>query len=93
MIEVASSEMNSNMTYEFHAQNILALSKLKELGVSILEYPQEIIEAGKKSLAQVLEEQSAQNEDFKDVYESIKSYLDLSQEWDKVSLKYFLNQR
>lgn len=93
MIEVASSEMNSLMTYEFHAQNIFALSTLKELGVSLLEYPQEIVEAGKKSLIEVLDEQSAQNEDFKNVYKSIKSHLDLSKEWDNVSLKYFLNQR
>jgi TRAP-type mannitol/chloroaromatic compound transport system substrate-binding protein len=93
MIEVASSEMNSNMTYEFHAQNILALSTLKDLGVTLLEYPREIIEAGKKALVEVLTEQSAKNEDFKNVYSSIKSHLDLSKEWDKASLKYFLNQR
>jgi TRAP-type mannitol/chloroaromatic compound transport system substrate-binding protein len=93
IIEVASSELNANMAYEFHAENIKALQKLKELNVSILQYPKEVTEAGKIALAEVIEELSAQNKDFKRVYSSISEYLKLSKVWSDASLRYFLNER
>jgi len=93
MIEVSTSEMNSNMVSEFHSQNILALQKLKELNISILQYPKDVTEAGKVSLNEVVEELSFKNKDFNRVYNSIDSYLALSKEWSDASLKYFLNER
>lgn len=93
MIEMASNEMNSNMTYEFHAQNIHALSKLQELGVSILNYPSDVMEAGKVALKDVLEELSSKNKDFDIVNQSIQKHLKLSKAWNDVSLKNYLNAR
>ena len=93
IIEVCSSELNSNMTSEFHAENIHALQKLKELDVTILQYPQDIIQAGKTALKEVIEEFSSKNKDFEAVYASIDSHLQLSKEWSDNSLKYFLNER
>ena len=93
MIEVATSEMNSNMVSEFHSQNILALQKLKDLNINILQYPQDVTKAGKEALTKVVTELSTQNKDFERVYNSIDSYLSLSKEWSDVSLKYFLNER
>lgn len=93
IIEVASSEMNSNMTYEFHAQNIKALQELKKLNVTLLQYPKDVTDAGKKALVKVIKELSAQNEDFKKVYAFISEYLTLSKEWSDTSLRYFLNER
>lgn len=93
MIEVASSEMNSNMVYEFHAENILALQKLQKLGIDILEFPQDVTQAGKDALVKVIKEQSEKSKDFKEVYASIHNYLQLSKEWSDVSLKSYLNQR
>jgi len=93
MIEVASSEMNANMTYEFHNENIHALSKLKELHVELLQFPQDVTEAGKVALKQVIEELSSKNRDFENVYKSVANHLKLSHEWSDVSLKYFLNAR
>lgn len=93
MIEVASSELNSNMTYEFHAENIKALQELKKLDVKLLQYPKEVTDAGKKALVEVVSELSSQNEDFKKVYASISKYLALSKEWSDTSLRYFLNER
>lgn len=93
MIEVASSEMNSNMTYEFHAENIKALQKLKSLDVKLSRFPKDIVDAGKKALTEVINEQSSKNDNFDKVYKSIKKHLDLSKEWDDVSLRYFLNER
>ncbi len=93
MIEVASSEMNSNMTYEFHAENIHALEKLKELDVTLLQYPKDVVGAGKVALHEVIEDLSGKNDDFKRVYASIDKHLKLSREWSDTSLKYFLNER
>jgi len=93
IIEVASSEMNSNMTYEFHHENILALKKLKDLDISIQSFPSDVMKAGKKALTEVIDELSSKNSDFKKVYASIKTHLDLSKEWSDVSLRYFLNER
>lgn len=93
MIEVASSEMNANMTSEFHAQNIQALQQLEQLGVTLSQFPQDVITAGKKALVEVIDEQSAKNEDFATIYNSINKYLDLSKKWSDVSLGYFLNER
>ena len=93
MIKLASNEMNSNMTYDFHAQNIKALSKLKELNVNILRYPTDVTEAGKVALKEVVTELSAKNEDFDKVYKSIDKYLIASKEWSDASLRYFLNVR
>ncbi|MDH4943916.1 substrate-binding domain-containing protein [Sulfurimonas sp. C5] len=93
MIEVAASELNSNMTYEFHAENIKALQELKQLNVTLSQFPQDVMEAGKKALVEVISEQSAQNKDFATIYDSIQKYLHLSKEWSDVSLGYFLNQR
>ncbi len=91
MIEVCANEMNSNMSYEFHAQNIQALQKLKSLDVKLSRFPDDVTEAGKKALKEVIAELSSQNSDFAKVYDSIDKYLQLSKEWSDASLRYFLN--
>jgi TRAP-type mannitol/chloroaromatic compound transport system substrate-binding protein len=93
MIEVASSEMNANMMYEFHAENIHALKILEELNVQLLKFPQDVTHAGKIALVEVIDELSINNADFAKVYTSIKRHLDLSRKWSDVSLGYFLNER
>ncbi|MCW8839308.1 MAG: substrate-binding domain-containing protein [Thiovulaceae bacterium] len=93
MIEVATSELNSNMTHEFHAQNILALQKLKSMDVTLSKFPKDVIEAGKKALNEVLSELSSKNQDFELVYKEVRKYLALSKEWSDVSLGYFINER
>jgi TRAP-type mannitol/chloroaromatic compound transport system substrate-binding protein len=93
MIEVASSEMNSNMTYKFHAENIHALKKLKELNVKLAQFPDNVTAAGKKALREVVSELGSKNKDFAEVYASIENYLGLSKAWSDVSLGYFLNIR
>ena len=93
MIEVATNELNSNMTHEFHAKNIVALDKLSSMDVELLKYPKDVIEAGKKALQEVLNEQSLKNKDFKKVNDSINNYLKLSKAWSDVSLGYFINER
>jgi TRAP-type mannitol/chloroaromatic compound transport system substrate-binding protein len=93
IVEVCASEMNSNMTYEFHAQNIVALEKLESLDVKLLKFPKDVTEAGKVALVDVIKELSDKNPDFKRVYASIDDHLKLSKKWSDTSLNYFLNIR
>ncbi|MBE0514736.1 TRAP transporter substrate-binding protein DctP [Sulfurimonas sp.] len=93
MIEVAASEMNSNMAYEFHSENIKALKQLKELNISMHQFPADVVDEGKRALKEVIAELSEKNDDFKKVYSSIESYLELCREWSDASLRYFLNER
>jgi len=93
IIEVCSSEMNANMTSEFHHDNIYALEKLKGLGVTLSSFPKDVNSAGKEALKEVVNELSSKNEDFAKVYDSIKNYLQLSRAWSDVSLTQFLNER
>ncbi|XXF42953.1 hypothetical protein MLC44_06545 [Sulfurimonas sp. NW9] len=93
MIEVAASEMNANMATKFHHENIYALQKLKSLHVTLAQFPDDVTEAGKKALQEVIHDLSSKNNDFAEVYASIKAYLNLSKEWSDVSLGYFLNVR
>jgi TRAP-type mannitol/chloroaromatic compound transport system substrate-binding protein len=93
MIEVASSELNANMATKFHYENIHALQKLKDLNVKLAKFPNDVTQAGKKALVEVVEDFSAKNSDFAKVYASIKTHLELSKAWSDVSLGYFLNIR
>ncbi len=93
ILEMAANEMNSTMTYEFHAENILALQKLQSLGVTLLDYPADIIVAAKKALKDVTAELGEKNRDFAEVYANADKYLQLSRQWSDVSLRNFLNIR
>ncbi|MDQ1264352.1 MAG: hypothetical protein QG559_1353 [Campylobacterota bacterium] len=93
MIELAANEMNSHMAYEFHMQNIHALKELKDLHITIHQFPNDVIEAAKKALEEVLDSLSRENSDFEKVYKSIQGHLELSKEWSDVSLKHFINIR
>ena len=93
IIEMATSDLNAQMTYEFHAENIKALETLKEKGVTLSKYPEDVVEAGKKALAEVIDEQSAASKDFAKVYEDIAAYMEQSKRWSDESLGYFLNAR
>jgi len=93
IIEVASSELNSNMTHEFHHENIKALQKLNELSVTLLQFPKDVTKEAKRALSEVIKEQSSKSDDFARVYASVEKHLNLSKEWSDTSLRYFLNER
>ncbi len=93
IIEMASTQMNLEMASEFHYENMQSLELLKQKGVELRPYPNDIIVAGKKVLVEVLSEQSALNKDFKEVSADISGFLTKSKAWSKVSMDYFLNIR
>ena len=93
IIEMASEEMNSKMTYNFQAENSFAFSKLKKLGVNLRAFPDDVIQAAKHGLDDVIQIQSGKNKDFSAVYQSAASFLDTSKSFSDASLKKYLNIR
>ena len=93
IIEMASAQMNIEMASEFHYENMKSLDLLKQKGVEIQAYPDDVIVAAKKALIDVMREQSALNGDFKEVADDISAFLVQSKAWSKASLHYFLNTR
>ncbi len=93
IIEMASAQMNTDMASEFHFENMKALATLKEKGVEIHTYPQDVVDAGKTALVDVMREQSSLNKDFKEVADDASRFLLQSKAWSKASLHYYLNTR
>lgn len=93
IIEAASAEMNAAMTYEFHAENIKAFEQLKQLGITVSTFPDDVNSAAKKALGEVIADLSASGSDFQRVYADIDGYMKQCRAWSDASLRYFLNVR
>ncbi len=93
IITSCSNELNATMVYDFQDKNAKALQKLKKLGVHLEKWPPQIVEAAKKALMQVMEEQSAKSEDFKRVWSIIEPYWMQNRAWSALGLKNFLEMR
>jgi len=92
IITVASDEMTSTMLQEFRYKNAQALQELPK-SVEIKTFPNEIMQAAKKALGEVLEEESQKSADFKRVLESYQAFAKLNKPWDDISTKNFLEIR
>jgi TRAP-type mannitol/chloroaromatic compound transport system substrate-binding protein len=92
IITAASEEMTGNMLQEFRYKNAKALAELPQ-DVQIRTFPKEMMDAAKKALKEVLDEQSSQSEDFKRVLKSYKAFAALNKPWDDISTKNFLEIR
>ncbi len=92
IIETASEETNAKMAAEFQAENAKALKNLPK-DVKIERWPQDIVEAAKKALLEVAKEKSAKSPDFKRVWDSASSFLDLNRPWTDTGLKSYLQTR
>ncbi len=93
ILEMASSEMNNNMSYEFAAENAKALPKLQEHGVTLKSFPKDVTDAAKVALQKVILENSAKNPDFKRVWESSQTFLTQAKAWSDVGIKNYLATR
>ncbi|WP_457596436.1 TRAP transporter substrate-binding protein [Hydrogenimonas sp.] len=89
----AAEAMTTRMYHEFIDQNARALKKLKKLGVRIYDFPNDVIEAAKKAVKEVVDEQSAKSEDFKRVYASMAAYARLVEPWTEISEGRYLQIR
>jgi len=93
IIQYAAEAMSSEMYHEFMDENAKALEKLEEMDIEIRDFPQEIIDAAKKALLEVVEEQSRQSADFKRVFESMESYFQRIKAWSSMSEGKYLSIR
>jgi len=93
IIEAASAEMNAHMTYEFQAQNALALQELKKENIELRKFSKPIIDAAKVALKDVLDELSSKNSDFKKVLENYLAFSKTNSEWTKLGLQNYLEFR
>ena len=93
IIEMASEEMNSKMAYDFHTQNALALNTLQEHDVKFRSFSDDVINAAKTALEEVIVTQSKKSKDFEEVYKSASSFLKASKSYTDISLKKYLNIR
>ncbi len=93
LIDSAAAELNAKMVYEFQAKNAEALQQLKKLGVKLMRFPDEIVEAAKEALFEVIAEQSAKSEDFKRLWQTIEPFWLQNREWSKLGLASFLKMR
>lgn len=92
IITAAAEEMTGNMVQEFRYENAKTLKDLPK-EVEIKTFPQEVIEAAKVALSEVLESESAKSEDFKRVLESYNAFSQINKAWDDISTKNFLDIR
>lgn len=93
IIEMASNEMNSMMGYEFDDENAKTFQTLKEKGVKVLDFPDDVIIKAKVSLEEVVTELSAKSDDFKRLYEDANSYFKNIKTYNDGNLRHYLNIR
>jgi TRAP-type mannitol/chloroaromatic compound transport system substrate-binding protein len=93
LIDSAAAELNAQMVYEFGAKNAEALQQLKKLGVKLMRFGDEIVEAAKEALFEVIAEQSAKSADFKRVWEQIEPFWMRSRAWTSLGYGDFLAMR
>ena len=66
-------------------QQTAALQRIKDDGVEIHYWPDEMLLVFKQAWQEVIEESSANDPDFKRVYDSYKAFRDQYAEWAKIS--------
>jgi len=93
MIEMASNELNSYMHTQFQYENAKALTEVKKAGVTIREFPKEVMQAAKKAMLEVAQEKSKKSPDFKKVWDDVYSFLQQTREWTDIGLKPYLEVR
>ena len=92
IITAAAEEMTGNMLQEFRYKNAKALQELPK-NVQIKTFPKEMMDAAKKALQDVLEDESSKSNDFKRVLKSYREFYALNKPWDDISTKNFLEIR
>ncbi|WP_299548640.1 TRAP transporter substrate-binding protein DctP [uncultured Helicobacter sp.] len=93
ILEIASREAHLQMTAMGQFYNAKALEDLKAQGAQVRTFSAEILEAFKKTLTEVLDEESAKNPDFAKVLASYQGFQKEQKAWTNDSLGAYLNIR
>ncbi len=93
ILQSCANEMSAKMVYNFQANNAEALQKLKKFGVILKNWPDEIVEAAKNALMQVIDEQSAKSHAFKELWSNIEPFWQKNRAWSALGLKNYREMR
>ena len=80
-IQVAAAEANLSMAAKYEAANGEALDRLVAGGTELRTYSDEIMQAAKDKIAELLDAKSAEDADFKAIYENWSAFRDKVQKW------------
>lgn len=93
ILEVASREAHMQMTAMGNFYNAKAMEELKAQGAQVRTFSKEILDTFRKTLKEVLDEESAKNPDFAKVLKSYQSFQEEQKVWTNDSLVAYLNIR
>jgi TRAP-type mannitol/chloroaromatic compound transport system substrate-binding protein len=94
IIEVASNELHSEMSQNFHYENGLALQELqKDSSIKIGSFPDEVTKKAKSEFDKLIDRLTSENSDFRRVWDSYSSYQSVVRQWTDLSVKSYLNER
>ena len=79
----------ANQLTKYDAGNAAALKRLVAAGAQLRPFPQDILEAGYKETMKMYAEMSAENANFKTLYDSYSAFLAESDTWLSISDFYF----
>ncbi|GLS82766.1 TRAP transporter substrate-binding protein [Paraferrimonas haliotis] len=86
IVKAAARAVNQDMLDEYTARNAGALTTLvEEHGVQIRQFPDDVVAALKKETAALIEEQVAQDEQMKAVYQSYQSFNDAVNQYHAIA--------
>ena len=83
--ETACNEQNVLMVAKYDAKNPEALRRLVAQGAQLRSFPRPVMDACYKATLETLDELSAKNADFKEIYESWKKFIADSNLWFRLA--------
>lgn len=81
VLEAASAEASAGMMQEYDAKNPIAFTKLKENGVELRAYPDDLLAAAKQKMDARVATYVGENEDFAKIYEHWNAFRVASNAW------------
>ncbi|MEA3291219.1 MAG: TRAP transporter substrate-binding protein [Pseudomonadota bacterium] len=81
MVETASSQANLDMMVDYDSKNPAAFKELLEKGVELRQYSDEILQAAMKEAFALYDELSAENPEYKAIYDQWKTFKGDSDQW------------
>ena len=79
--EVAAMEANLRMLAAYDAKNPPAMQRLVQNGTQLKRYPDDVMKAAYDAAEKIYAEESAKNPDFKKLYDSLRTFQQLSDIW------------
>ncbi|MBJ3774166.1 TRAP transporter substrate-binding protein [Acuticoccus mangrovi] len=81
MVEACKANITYNLADQLRAQSE-AIAKIREAGVTVRRFPDEVLAALREASTEVMEEEAEKDAIFKEAYESLVNYIDKVGEWD-----------